>query len=204
MNVMPTCNCEPCPAIRVSASWDTPCALTAPTSRLCAHFKRKRLKGWSWCTTLHGFKQLFKHNAVLLGSRTSTVHSVSRLFCPQKNKTSVVLTEIAETNCGNCSTHNDPGFCVDTTGNQEHRMRQLNLLTWRVYCIIACVRACACIPYIPYYFEYKTCILHIFPHWKIEVHLKFEECTSFSFPPALKTTFKNRMRLEFEGLLQSK
>jgi hypothetical protein len=30
-----------------------------------------------------------------------------------------------------------------------------------------------------YYFEYKMHILHIFSSWKIEVRLKFEECTPF-------------------------
>jgi hypothetical protein len=39
----------------------------------------------------------------------------------------------------------------------------------------------ACSPLLPYYFDFKAHVLHVFYCWNIEVHLKFKECVHFWF-----------------------
>jgi hypothetical protein len=53
---------------------------------------------------------------------------------------------------------------------------------------------------VPYYFKYKTYILHTFSRWKIEVRLKTDKMCIFPIF-ILNPSFKNWMRLKFDVIL---
>lgn len=58
--------------------------------------------------------------------------------------------------------------------------------------------------YVPYYFEYKTHILHSFSRWKIEVRHKFEESAPFwFFPPKIHIQKRDASEIQGASYIQS-
>jgi hypothetical protein len=74
----------------------------------------------------------------------------------------------------------DSSSCHDQS-NISNKMCQSNWVLFCMmlyYCIVICAKSFI-VQNVPYHLEYKTHILNIFSRWKIEVRLKFKECSPF-------------------------